>query len=113
MARPPLMPPAEPSLDPRRRRALPILSLVVAVPLLLPFVIDAALLCYGQWRQMLGTPVDIRTPALDAGRERLAEAREGIWRPISTYLDPAAWDRRLVVVVGVTAVVAAMAVIRR
>ena len=95
-----------------RRRVLPILSLIVTVPLMLPIVIDATALCYGHWRRALGTPVAVDTPTFDAIADRMAEVREGIWRPVSAALDPTAWDRRIVLGVAAAAIVGAMAVIK-
>ena len=78
--------------DRPRRKVLPILSLFVAIPLLAPIVIDAVALCYGQWREVLGTPTTVRTPTLDAIGERVAEVREEFRYHVSSRFQRVPWN---------------------
>lgn len=96
----------------RRLRALPILSLFVAASLLAPIIIDAASLCYGQWREMLGDPVPVRTPALDAIGERVAEVREEFRYQFVRRFHQVPWDHRVVLGISVVVMVVAVLMLR-
>jgi hypothetical protein len=98
--------------DRPRRRILPILSLFVAAPLLAPIIIDAAALCYGQWREMLGTPVPVCTPTLDAIGERVEEIREDVWYHLSSRFQRVPWNPRVVLPVAVLVMLLAMVMLR-
>ena len=99
--------------DRPRRKVLPILSLFVAVPLLAPIVIDAVALCYGQWREMLGTPIAVRTPTLDAIGEQVAEIREEVRYHVSSRFQRVPWDPRVVVPIALVVMLLAMMMLRR
>jgi hypothetical protein len=98
--------------DRRRRRLLPILSLFVTVPLLVPVIMDAVALCYGQWREILGTPTDVRTPTLDAIGERIEEVREDLWYHVSCRFNRVPWNPRVVLPVAVVVMLMAMVMLR-
>jgi hypothetical protein len=98
--------------DRHRRRLLPILSLFVTVPLLVPVIMDAVALCYGQWRGILGTPTDVRTPTLDAIGERIEEVREDLWYHISSRFNRVPWNPRVVLSIAVVVMIMAMVMLR-
>lgn len=98
--------------DRPRRRFLPIVSLVVAVPLLVPIISDAASLCYGQWREMLGDPIPVRTPTFDAIGERAAAVRQELHYHLSSRFHRVPWDPRVVLGVAVVVMVLAMVMLR-
>lgn len=87
--------------DRRRSRMLPIASLFVTVPLLAPVFIDAVALCYAQWSELLGTPVAVRTPTLDAIDERLTEIRQDLWMRVSSRFHRVPWNPYVVLAVAV------------
>ncbi len=98
--------------DRPRRKFLPILSLFVTVPLLAPIVLDAASLCYGQWCELLGSPVDIRTPTLDAISERVAEVREEVKYHISSRFHRVPWNPRVVLMIAFAVMLVAIIMLR-
>jgi hypothetical protein len=98
--------------DRPRRRLLPILLLFVTVSLLVPVITDAVALCYGQWRGILGTPIDVRTPTLDAIGERIEEVREDFWYHVSSRFNRVPWNPRVVLSIAVVVMVAAMVMLR-
>jgi hypothetical protein len=98
--------------DRPRRKLLPILSLCVTIALLAPILRDAVVLCYGQWREILGTPTDVRTPALDAIGERADEVREDIWYHISSRFQRVPWNPRVVLPLAVVVMLVAMGMLR-
>lgn len=98
--------------DRPRRKFLPILSLFVAASLLAPIVFDAAALCYGHWRDLLGSPVDIRTPTLDAIGERVAEVREDVKYHISSRFHRVPWNPRVVLLIAVLVMLVAIMMLR-
>jgi len=98
--------------DRPRRKWLPILSLFVTIPLLAPILRDAVALCYGQWREMLGTPTDVRTPALDAIGERVGEVREDLRYHVSSRFQRVPWNPRVVLPIIVLVMLLAMWILR-
>jgi hypothetical protein len=98
--------------DRHRRKWLPIASLFVAIPLLAPIVMDTLALGYGQWREMLGTPITVRTPTLDAIAERVAEVREDARYHIGSHFNRVPWNPRVVLPVAVLVMIVAMMMLR-
>ena len=100
------------SPDRPRRKALPIISLVVTAPLLVPIFFDAVALCYGQWREMLGTPIEVRTPTFDAIAERVATVREDLRYHVSSRFQRVPWNPRVVLPIAVAVMLLAMVMLR-
>lgn len=98
---------------PRRWKLRPILATSALALLLAPVVLDAVMLCYGQWRDLLGRPVDVRTPTLDAIADRTADAREWLWYHASSGFHRVPWDPGVVLAVAVGVMVLSMMMIRR
>jgi hypothetical protein len=105
-----LAPDLKPDLP--RRGVRPVLSLFVAAPLLAPIVMDAVVLCYGQWREILGTPVTVRTPTLDAIGERIGPIREDLWYHISSRFHRVPWNPRVVMSIALVVMILAMVMLR-
>ncbi len=99
--------------DRPRRRLLPFLLLAATVPFLAPVLMDAVSLCYGQWRGILGTPTDVRTPTLDAIGERIEEIRGDLWYHVSGRFNRVPWNPRVVLSVAVVVMVVAMVMLRQ
>jgi hypothetical protein len=95
-----------------RRRLLPILSLFVTVPLLAPVIMEAVALCYGQWREITGTPTDVRTPTIDAIGERIEEVREELWYHVSSRFNRVPWNPRIVLSIAVVVMLMGMVLLR-
>jgi hypothetical protein len=98
--------------DRPRRKLLPILSLFVTFPLLAPILFDAVTLCYGGWRELLGTPTAVKTPTLDAIGERVGEVREDLWYRVSSRFQRVPWNPRVVLPVAVLVMLLAMVMLR-
>ena len=98
--------------DRPRRKLLPILSIFVVAPLLVPIVMEAVALCYGQWCEMLGSPIAVRTPTLDAIGERVDAVREDFWYHVSSRFQRVPWNPRVVLPIAVTVMVLAMVMLR-
>ncbi len=98
--------------DRPRRRVLPIISIFVVAPLLAPVIMDVVALCYGQWCEMLGTPVDVRTPTLDAIGERVDAVREDLWYHVSSRFQRVPWNPRIVLPIAVAVMLLAMVMLR-
>ncbi len=98
--------------EPRRRKLLPIISLFVVAPLLAPVVKDAIVLCYAQWCEMLGTPVSVRTPTLDAIGERIESVRSECWYHVSSRFQRVPWNPRVVLPIAIVIMAVAMIMLR-
>jgi hypothetical protein len=98
--------------DRPRRKLLPILLLSFAAVLLAPIFIDVAALFYGQWREVLGTPVAVHTPTLDAIGEQVAEIREDFRYHVLSRFHRVPWDPRVVLPVAVLVMLLAMVMLR-
>ncbi len=103
-----------PDLKPEspRRRLLPLLALVVTIALSIPILRDAVVVCYGQWREMLGTPTAVKTPTFDAIGEQVGEVREDVWYHISNRLNRVPWNPRVVLPVAAVVMLLAILMIR-
>lgn len=105
-----LAPDIQPELP--RRRLLPILSIVVTAPLLAPVIMDGVALCYGRWREVLGSPTDVRTPTFDAIGERIDAVREDLWYHVSSRFNRVPWNPRVVLSIAVVVMIVAMVMLR-
>jgi hypothetical protein len=107
--------PLAPDFQPERRRSrlLPIAAIFVFIPLISPLIVEAASLGYAQWREILGTPVTVRTPILDAIGERIEAGRQELRSDISSSFDRVSWDLRIVLPLIMMAIVIAMMMLRR
>ena len=91
---------------------MPIASLFVAVPLLAPIVIDAVAICYARWCDLLGAPIVVRTPALDAIAERIAEAREEVRYRALCFFRRVPWNPCVVLPIAVAIMILAALMLR-
>jgi hypothetical protein len=98
--------------EPRRRKWIPIISVFVVAPLMAPLVKDLVTLCYGQWRTMLGTPVEVRTPTLDAIGERVEAVRYECWYHVSSRFQRVPWNPGIVLPIAVAIMALAMIMLR-
>jgi hypothetical protein len=98
--------------DPPRRNIWPILAFVVTIALLIPILRDAVAVCYGQWREMLGTPTAVKTPTFDAIGEQVGEVREDVWYHITNRLNRVPWNPRIVLPVAALVMLLAILMIR-
>jgi hypothetical protein len=98
--------------DRPRRKLLPILSLFVTIPLLAPIVRDAVALCYGGWREVMGTPTDVRTPTFDAIGERIGEVREDLRYHVTSRFQRVPWNPWVVLPTAVVVMLLAMVMLR-
>src|SRR5262249_41963364 len=100
-----------PDLKPHRRRSrlLPIASIFVLVPLLAPLVMEALALSYAQWRDLLGTPVVVRTPFLDAIGEGIETVRADFSNALSSRFQQVPWNPRIVL--PIATVITALAIV--
>ncbi len=107
----PLAPDFEP--DRRRSRLLPIAAILILIPLISPLILEAVSLCYAQWREILGTPVAVRTPVLDAIGERIDAGRRELRSGILSCFDRVSWDLSIVLPFLMVAVFIAVMMLRR
>ncbi len=98
--------------EPRRRRLIPIISLFVAATMVAPVFVDAVALCYAQWCEMLGTPVSVRTPTLDAIGERVESVRSECWYHVSSRFQRVPWNPRVVLPIAIVVMAVAMIMLR-
>jgi hypothetical protein len=98
--------------DRPRRRLLPLLLLLGTATVLAPVLMDTVALCYGQWRSILGTPTDVRTPTLDAIGDRIEEVRADLWYHVSGRFNRVPWNPRVVFPIAVLVMVIAMVMLR-
>lgn len=72
---------------PARTMRLRTVILVVVGIFLIPLAMEGALVCYGQWCVVLGTPAEVQTPVMhligqgvDGARESLSQEYGPAWR---------------------------------
>ena len=106
--------PLAPDLRPDRPRSrlLPIASIFVLAPVLAPLLMEAVSLCYGQWCEILGTPVTVRTPILNAIIDRIESVREDLWYKVSSRFQRVPWNPRVVLPIIALVMVVAMVMLR-
>ncbi len=106
--------PLAPNIQPDRPkyRMLPIASIFVMAPVLAPLIMEAVSLCYGQWSEILGQPVTIRTPILDALSERIESVREDLWYHVSSRFQRVPWNPKVVLPVIALVMVVAIVMLR-
>ncbi len=98
--------------DRPRYRVLPIISIFVVAPVLAPLFMEAVLLCYGQWCEILGRPVTIRTPMLTALSDRIDSVRQDLCYTISSRFQRVPWNPKVVVPVIALVMLLAMVMLR-
>jgi len=94
-------------ISPERRRSkvlrtasIVLLGLVLAAP-----VQEGVSLCIGQWRQVLGTNTEVRTPILDSVHDGLQDAHQSVWSSVSAQFERVPWAPRFVLTVAAVVVV--------
>jgi hypothetical protein len=98
--------------DRPRRKVLPILSLFIVASLLAPIIIEGAALCCGQWREMLGSPTEVRTPTLDAIGEQIGAIGEDLGYHLSSRFHRVPWNPRVVLAVALAVMFLAIVMLR-
>jgi hypothetical protein len=98
--------------DRTRRKVLPIISIFVVAPMLVPILMDVVAIGYGQWCAMMDIPSAVRTPTLDAIGERVEAVREECWYHISSRFQRVPWNPRVVMPIAVAVMIVAMVMLR-
>ena len=99
--------------DRQRSRLLPMISMLMLLLLLSPLILETGYFCYGQWREIVGSPVTVRTPILDSLCEKLQDVREEISSKTTSYFDQLSWRGEIVLPLLAVAMVIAMGMLRR
>jgi hypothetical protein len=107
--------PLAPDLHPHRRRSrVPqIASIFVLAPIVTPLIVELVSLCHGQWREILGRPVTVRTPILDEIGERIETVREEIWYHVGSQFQRVPWNPKVVLPLIAAVMLVAMSMLRR
>jgi hypothetical protein len=103
--------PLAPDLTPeqRRLRFLPIASIFVLAPILVPLVLEAVALCNAQWCAILDRSTEVRTPMIDTISEHVDEVRGELWYSITSRFQRVPWNPK--VVLPAIAIVMAVAMV--
>lgn len=96
-----------------RRGILPILSLLILVPLALPLITDAAVLCYARWCEMLEKPVDVRTPTIDFLADTAASIRASSGYYLTSCFSRVPWSPWTVIPTAIGVMAVSMFFLRR
>ncbi len=106
--------PIAPDLQPDRRRSkvLPIASIIILAPLLAPLALETISICHGQWCEILGTRVEVRTPTLDAIGDRVESVRQDVWSRVSGSFERVPWNPMVALPVIVVVMVIALMILR-
>jgi hypothetical protein len=106
--------PLAPDLHPDRRRSrIPqIASIFVLAPVLTPLIVELVSLCHGQWSEILGNPVTVRTPILNAMGERIASVREDLWCYVGSRFQRVPWNPKVVLPLIALVMIVAMKMLR-
>ncbi|MGP0062650.1 MAG: hypothetical protein ACLQGP_03470 [Isosphaeraceae bacterium] len=99
--------------DRRRSRLLPIAAMFVSIILTTPVLVEVASLCYAQWSEILGTPVSVRTPILDAFCDRVEAFRQNLGFRVYSYFQQVPWDPKVVLPTIAVVMAIAMMMLRR
>jgi hypothetical protein len=106
----PLAPESEPNQP--RFRILLIVSILALATVLTPLIVESLSLCYGQWCEILGTRVTIRTPTLDAVRDGIETVRQDFSDHVSSRFQRVPWDPKVVLPLIALVMVVAIALLR-
>jgi hypothetical protein len=87
--------------------------MLVLIPLTSPLILEVVSLCYGQWTEILGTPVVVRTPIMDSISERLEAAREDLRFWVLAGFDRVPWNPNVVLPVLVVVMAVGVMMLRR
>jgi hypothetical protein len=91
-----------------RIASLVVLGLLLAMPLE-----EGASLCIGQWRQVMGTNTEIRTPILDSVTEWVQSAHQSTWNWLSPQFQRLPWNPSYVLPIAAVVTVLGMFMLRR
>jgi len=83
-----------------RTASIVLLGLVLAAP-----VEEGVSLCIGQWREVMGTNNEVRTPILDSVHDGLQDAHQSVWNCITPQFQRVPWSPRVVLTVAAVVVV--------
>ena len=70
---------------PTSRRSRVVCILVVTV-VLVPIIVEGAVVMYSQWSEAMGRSTQVYTPITTAVTAGLENARESVWDPVSTSI---------------------------
>jgi hypothetical protein len=106
--------PLAPSLKPDRPRSrVPqIVSIFVLAPLLTPLIVELVALCYGQWSEIFGRPVAVKTPILTAMGEQVESIREDVWYHVGSRFQRVPWNPRVVLPIIALVMIVAVVMLR-
>ncbi len=98
--------------DPRRSKVLPIALILILAPLLAPLALETISICYGQWCEIMGKRVEVRTPTLDAIGDRVESLREDVRGRLSDCFERVPWNPMVALPVIVVVMVIALMILR-
>jgi len=90
-----------------------IVRILVVIVLVLPIVVEGAVLSYARWSEVMGRSTEVYTPITTAVTEGLQNARESLWDPIGTSLERSVRDPMIALPVAFVFLVLAMVMLRR
>jgi len=85
-----------------------VLGLLLAVP-----VEEGVSLCIGQWRQVMGTETEVRTPILDSVGDGLQAAHQSMSNWLSPQFQRVPWNPAYVLPIAAVVTVLGMIMLRR
>ena len=101
-------------IEPSRPRTMRLRTVLLAavVCFFVPLAAEAALICYGQWCEVLGGSADVQTPIIDSVGEGIQTARELLAEDLGPTWHAATHDAYVVLPVATVLIVVAMAILR-
>jgi hypothetical protein len=89
------------------------IGVVVLAVVLAPLLVEGAVLCYGQWCEVMGNSNRVRTPLLDSVQENVQSANSSIWETVTHQFQRVPWNPKVVLPIAAVIMALAMAMLRR
>jgi hypothetical protein len=89
------------------------ISIIVVSILLVPLLVEGAMICYVQWCEVMGSSTEIHTPIIDSMYKCFEDARDGYRESIGPELHRALGDASIALPVALVFIVLAMAMLKR
>lgn len=97
----------------RRPSLLRCAAIVFASALLAPVLAEGGAICYAQWSEVFGKPLQVDTPILDSVQNHVHDAREALSGTVLPYFQKVPWDPKIVIPIGAGLMLMAMVLLFR
>jgi hypothetical protein len=97
----------------RSKRNFRMIPIIVVSILVVPLLVEGAMICYAQWCEVMGTSTEIHTPITDSMFKCFEDARVSFGESIGPGLHRSLGDASIALPVALVFIVLAMAMLKR